>query len=1479
MKNLKKVLALVLSLAMIASTFTMSFAAEEKTAAEVTEALGLIKGDGNGVTEEYLASESPRWKIAIMTLRLKGLYEEALAFEGTETFEDAEEMTWEAGRAILAYLKANPELGWAGYENKIDPNGTMTVQQYYKVMLETLGYKQGTDFEWAEVMDFAAEKGLVVAADAESLTMADVAAVTVEVLNAENSEGTKLVEALVEAGAIEEAVAAELNLVEVAPTEVALKSAVALNSKVVEVALSEAAEEVTAAQFSVMDADDEVVNVESVELAPWDADNKTVLVTLADNTASGKLYTITSGDTKANFGGRKEDKSKPVVESVDSTDYNEVTMKFSEPIVLGTLKAELAMKYKGKDALEILDMKYDGSTTVVLTTSNQQKDLYGVKITDAEDFAGNVMDDEKAKTFVGKLKPTKDVEVSGAEVNDYNQVAVKFTQKVDEVDASMFTVTSKNQAKTNIEVLSAKVATKNDYYGNTKIKDLAGVTAGQFVILEVADLAKTLYQVEAKDVVSLYDTKLNTSKDTATFVGMLKPSKDFALTKAEADSNTQVTLTFENKIEATTAEDISLYTITEKKRDGKDLQVLEVKKVDGKTVVLTVAAMDKTLYKVEVSNDIMDIYGNNVKSDKDIVTYVGEKIADKIKKISAIERKNGNETEIIVRFDQNVGDNVTDVAFYSVDNEIGVPAKAVKATTSTGTASYKKEVILTIPKTTAGKIYKLTVGKGIENNDGVVSTDELTKTFTGLGTSAKLPKIEGIDTLDKQTIKIYFDRNVKDSTIKGRIWGKTNNDLEVGALSVSTNGDSTAEYDLESLTEYAYPDPDLETALIVRVDVAKFEKNMTTASNKVFKLVANSSLVASDSGANVVEFGYNDDAPANPKVDSIQGINKNTILVYFTAPVKINNLNDIKVKATNSNTASNVLYAQSMNSSDNIAWEFKMDSDFVSSAFTNSKAYLYVPTSAGKDITNTVDIKDADSSNNYQLVEFGINYDAADKIDGVYASMLDNRTIQVSYPEAMNEGAVKDVSNYKVVTSDAANASATGTLKVGFSTYDSTTNVATLYLTGELTGSSKYYLAIKSSVANKLGNNTLKDEYSSVVALGNTAGLIFEFANETDAPAKPALASATTSDDRYSLTVEFDQEVLINGGTLFTNNAFDDVDATELAAALEIKAELEGLAGVTTITNAHIYSVEAVSATNYKKVKVTFNRKLVENTNGSVKVVGTITAKTDATATTGSDASSVTFGVAPSLYADVAADARTKVAALEAAVADTEDLTISAKKTVADNAHTDADNAVNGLAVGPAKTDLAAKVLAAKVKMDAAVAVNSLVGTTETKKNVAVGSNAKADIDAVEVAYKAVLTSADYVKLNTATKTALDTRNNDAKAAVTADIIADNLFLLATATGTKIKAVFGAADVANFSDTTRFTFSSSIVDGAEVKLEIPNDGTLGVKTSNVAAKDVVVTITDEFWGVKATATVKVGAGALEDADVTFVSAATTTLAK
>lgn len=202
---MKKVLALVLAFALVFGTLGTAFAADTLSAdVNAVVGLGMLKGPNGTVDTVYAASSVSKIQAAIMVLRLKGKEAEALAFTGTDNFVDANGH-WAA--KVMAYLKAHPEFGFAGDGKNFTPDAKITAQMYYKVMLESLGYKQNTadvigDFTWAGVMDFAKAKGLVKVANVTNLTISDLATATVEALKAPvKGATTTLAETIVAADA------------------------------------------------------------------------------------------------------------------------------------------------------------------------------------------------------------------------------------------------------------------------------------------------------------------------------------------------------------------------------------------------------------------------------------------------------------------------------------------------------------------------------------------------------------------------------------------------------------------------------------------------------------------------------------------------------------------------------------------------------------------------------------------------------------------------------------------------------------------------------------------------------------------------------------------------------------------------------------------------------------------------------------------------------------------------------------------------------------------------------------------------------------------------------------------------------------------------------------------------------------------------------------------------------------------------------
>jgi len=286
----RKLLALVLAIAMIATVFVVPSAAVAPGAA--CEILGLLQGEGEGVTAEYLAKGTTRAQGLLITLRARGLEDEALAFTGTETFTDAGDVAafW---APILAYAYANPTLGWVGDgDGTFRPADIMTGAELAKVMLALLGYVQGEDFEWDDIATFAESKGVTVPEG--DATNDDLAASLVEVLAMETKEGGTLIDAMIADGVVTEEKALEAEVKETEPAVTAAFAVEVAGAKKVKAIFAEAQDTATAVVALKKGAVGQAVTV------AWDTAKKVATLTKATALTKGD-YTLTINGEAVDF--------------------------------------------------------------------------------------------------------------------------------------------------------------------------------------------------------------------------------------------------------------------------------------------------------------------------------------------------------------------------------------------------------------------------------------------------------------------------------------------------------------------------------------------------------------------------------------------------------------------------------------------------------------------------------------------------------------------------------------------------------------------------------------------------------------------------------------------------------------------------------------------------------------------------------------------------------------------------------------------------------------------------------------------------------------------------------------------------------------------------------------------------------------------------------------------------------------------------
>ena len=494
MKNLKKLLAVIVAICVLATFTVPAFAAETtaaKTDAEIATELGVILGEGGGVTADYLATQPTRLQGAIMFLRLKGLEGAAKAFTGTDNFEDVSVVN-DTNKAILAYLKANPDLGFQGVgDNKFAPLKEMTAKEYYKILLVALGYEENTDFTWANVLSFAAGKGLSALIDNEKFTVNDLCIGTVEALKATVKGGTDtLITKLVEGNSISAEKATASGLYTAKPVVVSVASVSANNLKQVVVVFNGAVDKDSAENKENYSIDG--ITFESASLAD---DGKTVTLSLdkSSETATSavfqnqKEYKITVDGVKDSAGKAvlKADKfaftavdtTVPTVKEVIALGTKALKVVFTEPVKGSTAATTAAYKIDGKSIAG--SVKYNFSDSVIITTTMTTGE-HKLTVDGAADFA-NFKVVAKDIAFVVAEDVTAP-EIASAKAIDLLKVEVVFNEPVKAVSKAYHTSSSNtgtvaiDDTKVTITFASTKKMTINnttitlegveDYSGN-----------------------------------------------------------------------------------------------------------------------------------------------------------------------------------------------------------------------------------------------------------------------------------------------------------------------------------------------------------------------------------------------------------------------------------------------------------------------------------------------------------------------------------------------------------------------------------------------------------------------------------------------------------------------------------------------------------------------------------------------------------------------------------------------------------------------------------------------------------------------------------------------------------------------------------------------------------------------------------------------------------------------------------------------------
>jgi len=842
----KKIIALVLAIAMVFSTMPAAFA-DEAVSAEVQAlaAVGMLEGDGNGVTVEYTQKQMDRFTAAISILKLKGLYEEALAFNGDANFADIDEVKWAEGKNVLAYIKANPEIGFAGdpTTGKFNPYAKIDEQSYIKVLLETLGYKQTTaevtgDFAWEETIEFAASIGLN-ATNANPFTIDSLSKLTVSAFKSKMKDGKLLIEALIEAGRVDREVAAAHGLV--AELEVSLESAKAIGNTVVEVtfdgAVNAAAEDVTLYEIEGLTVKEAIVTGED-----------TVRLT-TDAMTAGKVYTLKVGEVEVNFAGLAKVTGTPSLIKVEGPDTERVELTFDKVLDFATATNVANYEIAG---VKIVKAELDGDKVTLVTEDLAAQKTHTIKVSNIASVDGAVLK-SATKSFFAKVDKTAPV-LEGVATRTFTRLEATFSELLTKESATnLDNYTIKAGSNGELEILSIKDITKSGATKTTvEITTAPQKTSVRYelVVKNVVDRA-VVPNVMVKESKATFSGK-GEDKSAPTFVGFEYISKN--LVKVDFSEQGY------SRLSEATALEAGNYSF------NNDVTVEKVEKLPGdkedfRSVLLTVSDLEAKTYKLTVSG-ITDEYGNEIKTTEKAKTFNPKSLAPS--QIEKVWASDVNQVKVLFEKDMNK-EIVENITKYSIDGNIGAPVKAEYS------ISTKTLTLTTGSNLVAGKSYKLTI-TGLKDLAGFEVNAK--PTFVGVSKTNDIeaPIVESIEALNNKVVKVIFSEPMQ---VVG--------DIENYTLTVETGKTMTAKvaYDDNTIFEFSFDDDSV-------LQDKEYKNGLAFSSN--FKDIAGN-LLDTTSEESIMEF-YGDSYEAEKiTLDGSEQISVKSFKLIFSDRVKLDKVN------------------------------------------------------------------------------------------------------------------------------------------------------------------------------------------------------------------------------------------------------------------------------------------------------------------------------------------------------------------------------------------------------------------------------------------------------------------------------------------------------------------------------------------------------------------------------------------------------------
>ncbi len=752
MRNLKKLFAVVLVIAVMLTAMVPAFAETTTTDisadAKACATLGMLLGGNDGVTYAYTQEEPARIQAAIMLIRLKGAEADAKKATG-DNFSD---VTAGWMKPYTAYLKANPDFGFAGVgNNKFDPNSKIDAKQYYSVLLTALGYKG--DYTWDTVATKAAEVGLKKLDGVSKVKIADIAAATVEALKTKVKGSDKTLAAdLVAKGVFTNDTAIAAGVIAATPKNIAVSSVTANNLRQVAITFNKPVDKGTAedaSNYTLAGTNNPVVDSASLS-----ADGLTVTLTLkgaaSASFANQIEYKLTFNNVrsadKTEIAKASDYKFTPVDSTIPYADKAEalgnqtVKLTFNEPMNTAatssfTLDGNVVVGYVSISGNDVILKLFNKLTNGEHKLNVKNVADFAVFKSLSKDYTFTVVEDTVAPTIVSASNVT------------FEKVTIKFSESVDDstvIGSNVYWQQGSTKYYADYSVSKKSSDTYEfTFSGTNKLQ-----YATDLIVNGVKDYSGNTLATDSKVAVS----------------PVLDTTRPEVISAEIDDAHKVLTVKYSKSVDKESAEKGANYVF--KKSDGTEVSALKTLALqsDNKVVKVTLAtALDAgTAYTLTISGVSDNTTLKNTMLPYTLNLTTNDKAGVKASDINAYTNIANN--SIVVSFGKVMatsGDGaVVDSSKYLYFN--GTEFKALPDGTTINITADGKAVILYFPAdtavTTASQIRVQLVKDTAGNYIQGLTVD---KTLA----SATAPTLTGYKATATNKIELTFDMDLVANTI------------------------------------------------------------------------------------------------------------------------------------------------------------------------------------------------------------------------------------------------------------------------------------------------------------------------------------------------------------------------------------------------------------------------------------------------------------------------------------------------------------------------------------------------------------------------------------------------------------------------------------------------------------------------------------------------------------------------------------------